>query len=158
MQLGVVQTVYANGASTRHLREVVGCDVAIARTGVKHLHHEAAKHGIGIYFEANGHGTVLFDGRLLAALEEVGSIPPPPSPRGKKNRLIFSFVPCSCSLTPCTAVSTKVFCLLSVPQMYSMYRPVLHCQTAVLDMWPPESTARSTDKLDLTDTRCHLGT
>jgi hypothetical protein len=27
-------------------------------TGVKHLHHEAQKFDIGVYFEANGHGTV----------------------------------------------------------------------------------------------------
>ena len=29
-------------------------------TGVKHLHHAAEQYGIGVYFEANGHGTVLF--------------------------------------------------------------------------------------------------
>ncbi|VDL69012.1 unnamed protein product, partial [Nippostrongylus brasiliensis] len=29
-------------------------------TGVKHLHHAAQKFDIGIYFEANGHGTVVF--------------------------------------------------------------------------------------------------
>ena len=33
----------------------------IAKTGVKHLHHAAVEHfDIGIYFEANGHGTVVF--------------------------------------------------------------------------------------------------
>lgn len=32
-----------------------------APTGVKHLHHAAAeRYDIGVYFEANGHGTVLF--------------------------------------------------------------------------------------------------
>lgn len=29
------------------------------RTGVKHLHSAAAEHDVGIYFESNGHGTVL---------------------------------------------------------------------------------------------------
>jgi phosphoacetylglucosamine mutase len=29
-------------------------------TGVKHLHHAAENYNIGVYFEANGHGTVLF--------------------------------------------------------------------------------------------------
>ncbi len=29
-------------------------------TGVKHLHHAAERFDIGIYFEANGHGTVVF--------------------------------------------------------------------------------------------------
>ncbi|XP_029653359.2 phosphoacetylglucosamine mutase [Octopus sinensis] len=35
-------------------------DVACTPTGVKHLHHKAQEYDIGIYFEANGHGTVLF--------------------------------------------------------------------------------------------------
>lgn len=77
MQLGVVQTVYANGASTSYLQDVLRCTVAIARTGVKHLHHEAAKFGIGIYFEANGHGTILFSGDLITLLSEVRYIPGP---------------------------------------------------------------------------------
>lgn len=29
-------------------------------TGVKHLHHAAEHFDVGVYFEANGHGTVLF--------------------------------------------------------------------------------------------------
>lgn len=32
--------------------------VACVPTGVKHLHHKAADFDIGVYFEANGHGTV----------------------------------------------------------------------------------------------------
>lgn len=27
---------------------------------MKHLHHKANDYDVGIYFEANGHGTVLF--------------------------------------------------------------------------------------------------
>jgi phosphoacetylglucosamine mutase len=35
--------------------------VLIAKTSVKHLHHAAVEHfDIGIYFEAYGHGTVVF--------------------------------------------------------------------------------------------------
>lgn len=34
----------------------VGC----VSTGVKHLHHKALDYDIGVYFEANGHGTVIF--------------------------------------------------------------------------------------------------
>ena len=30
------------------------------KTGVKYLHGEAHKYDVGVYFEANGHGTVLF--------------------------------------------------------------------------------------------------
>jgi phosphoacetylglucosamine mutase len=34
--------------------------VLIAKTGVKHVHAAAHSFDIGVYFEANGHGTVLF--------------------------------------------------------------------------------------------------
>lgn len=60
LKLGVVQTAYANGASTAFLR-AQGVDCVFACTGVKNLHHEAAvNYDIGVYFEANGHGTILF--------------------------------------------------------------------------------------------------
>ncbi|KAG5724644.1 hypothetical protein E4T56_gene3704 [Termitomyces sp. T112] len=58
IKVGIVQTAYANGASTKYLsgRLPVKC----VATGVKHLHHAAEHFDIGVYFEANGHGTVLF--------------------------------------------------------------------------------------------------
>ena len=37
-------------------------------TGVKHLHHAAEHYDIGVYFEANGHGTVLFSPETLEKL------------------------------------------------------------------------------------------
>lgn len=39
--------------------------------GVKYLHHEAKAFDIGIYFEANGHGTVLFKPTLLQRLQDM---------------------------------------------------------------------------------------
>lgn len=66
--IGVVQTAYANGNSTRYLVEAVGCEVAVTPTGVKHLHKAAHNFDIGIYFEANGHGTVLFNKSFMEAL------------------------------------------------------------------------------------------
>ena len=62
LKLGVVQTAYANGASTTYLKHILGEDrVLIAKTGVKYVHEAAHHHfDIGVYFEANGHGTVLF--------------------------------------------------------------------------------------------------
>ena len=62
-----MQTAYANGASTRYLAGL-GLTVARTRTGVKHLHAAAEAFDIGIYFEANGHGTVLFGHRVLQRL------------------------------------------------------------------------------------------
>eukprot|EP00904_Undaria_pinnatifida_P011484 jgi/Undpi1/7466/HiC_scaffold_22.g09939.m1 len=68
--MSVVQTAYANGGSTQYLRSN-GVPVAMAKTGVKFVHHEAEKYDVGIYFEANGHGTVLFKDKVLARLTEM---------------------------------------------------------------------------------------
>lgn len=66
--LGIVQTAYANGASTDFLRKF-GLEVVVTPTGVKYLHEKAARYDIGIYFEANGHGTILFSEQFLCWLE-----------------------------------------------------------------------------------------
>lgn len=42
-----------------------------AATGVKHLHQKAEKYDIGVYFEANGHGTVIFNSMFLNKLEAI---------------------------------------------------------------------------------------
>ncbi|XP_066468576.1 phosphoacetylglucosamine mutase isoform X2 [Tiliqua scincoides] len=60
LTMAVVQTAYANGSSTSYLEESLKVPVHCAKTGVKHLHHKAKGFDIGVYFEANGHGTVLF--------------------------------------------------------------------------------------------------
>ncbi|XP_051853287.1 phosphoacetylglucosamine mutase [Antechinus flavipes] len=60
LKIGVVQTAYANGSSTQYLEEIMKVPVHCTKTGVKHLHHKAQEFDIGVYFEANGHGTVLF--------------------------------------------------------------------------------------------------
>ncbi|XP_065556751.1 phosphoacetylglucosamine mutase-like [Artemia franciscana] len=60
LNLGLVQTAYANGSSTHYISENLKVPVACVPTGVKHLHHKATNFDIGIYFEANGHGTVVF--------------------------------------------------------------------------------------------------
>lgn len=67
-RLGVVQTAYANGASTDYLKNL-GLDVVFTPTGVKYLHEKATEYDIGIYFEANGHGTILFSDDVLFWLE-----------------------------------------------------------------------------------------
>ncbi|KAK6465190.1 Phosphoacetylglucosamine mutase [Scheffersomyces coipomensis] len=60
LNIGVVQTAYANGSSTQYIEDELKIPVRCTPTGVKHLHHEAEKFDVGIYFEANGHGTVVF--------------------------------------------------------------------------------------------------
>jgi len=76
-RIGVVQTAYANGASTDYITRTLGLETACTPTGVKHLHHVAKGFDVGIYFESNGHGTVLFKPAMVARLldgldEQVG--------------------------------------------------------------------------------------
>ncbi|KAJ2813006.1 hypothetical protein GGI24_006594, partial [Coemansia furcata] len=73
LQVGVVQTAYANGSSTSYIKDTLRLPTVFAKTGVKHLHHEAEKMSIGAYFEANGHGTVLFN---PCAVEKLRAIRP----------------------------------------------------------------------------------
>jgi phosphoacetylglucosamine mutase len=58
IQVSVVQTAYANGASSIFLKSR-GVQSHCVPTGVKHLHHKALDADVGVYFEANGHGSVL---------------------------------------------------------------------------------------------------
>uniref|UniRef100_A0A668AS06 Phosphoacetylglucosamine mutase n=1 Tax=Myripristis murdjan TaxID=586833 RepID=A0A668AS06_9TELE len=60
LKMAVVQTAYANGSSTQYLENTMKVIMKCTKTGVKHLHHAAQEFDIGVYFESNGHGTVLF--------------------------------------------------------------------------------------------------
>lgn len=71
LSMGVVQTAYANGASSQYLHDTMKIEIACVPTGVKHLHHKAADFDIGVYFEANGHGTVLFKEGAVHRLTEL---------------------------------------------------------------------------------------
>ncbi|SGY15079.1 BQ5605_C013g07236 [Microbotryum silenes-dioicae] len=82
VKVGVVQTAYANGASTEYLTEKLKVPVTCTPTGVKYLHHAAESYDIGVYFEANGHGTVLFSPRCLSLIE-ASAIPPTASEASK---------------------------------------------------------------------------
>lgn len=68
LRIGVVQTAYANGASTDYITKTLHLPVICTPTGVKHLHHAATQFDVGVYFEANGHGTVLFNNGALDRL------------------------------------------------------------------------------------------
>lgn len=50
--------------------------VTCTPTGVKHLHHVAETFDIGVYFEANGHGTVLFSDKAVSAFKSSSSTSP----------------------------------------------------------------------------------
>ncbi|MBW0507933.1 hypothetical protein O181_047648 [Austropuccinia psidii MF-1] len=74
LHIGVVQTAYANGNSTRYIEKELGLPITCTPTGVKHLHHAAQAYDIGIYFEANGHGTVLFSDDLIKKLSTTSKL------------------------------------------------------------------------------------
>lgn len=57
--------VHSNGGWWMFFQKV---PVACVPTGVKHLHHRAQDFDIGVYFEANGHGTV--SNRLPASIRQ----------------------------------------------------------------------------------------
>lgn len=70
LRIGVVQTAYANGSSTEYITSQLKLPVECTPTGVKYLHHAAQSFDIGVYFEANGHGTVIFSDDAVRALKE----------------------------------------------------------------------------------------
>jgi len=41
---------------------------------VKHLHHKAKDYDVGVYFEANGHGTLLFKNEVGELIQNQLSI------------------------------------------------------------------------------------
>lgn len=70
VRIGVVQTAYANGASTAYIEKNLQLPVVFTPTGVKHLHHAACQFDVGVYFEANGHGTVVFSTEAMRLFRE----------------------------------------------------------------------------------------
>ncbi|CAD6957263.1 unnamed protein product [Tilletia controversa] len=78
LEVGCVQTAYANGSSTKYLAKR-NVPIKCTPTGVKHLHHAAEAYDIGVYFEANGHGTVVFSPSALSTIKTALESPPTPA-------------------------------------------------------------------------------
>lgn len=104
LRVGVVQTAYANGSSTDWMRKVCGPEnVIIVPTGVKYLHEEAKKSfDVGIYFEANGHGTVLFSQKFHKLIQ---SSSPSSAEEEKENLVILKSLVASINPTVGDAIS-----------------------------------------------------
>lgn len=83
LKVGCVQTAYANGSSTKYLKQRV--PVTCTPTGVKYLHHAAEMYDVGIYFEANGHGTILFSPSAQRKIRE--ALPDSPAAEDALNQL-----------------------------------------------------------------------
>jgi len=65
LTIGFVYTGYTNSACVEYVKSLpfppyVCVSCVCTATGVKHLHAEAEKYDVGVYFEQNGHGNVLF--------------------------------------------------------------------------------------------------
>ncbi|KAA8644782.1 hypothetical protein EYZ11_005145 [Aspergillus tanneri] len=69
LKIGVIQTAYANGSSTDYIEKVLKLPSVCTNTGVKHLHHAALRFDVGVYFEANGHGTITFSENALKTIK-----------------------------------------------------------------------------------------
>eukprot|EP00802_Teleaulax_amphioxeia_P013720 Tamp_13774.p1 GENE.Tamp_13774~~Tamp_13774.p1 ORF type:complete len:549 (+),score=148.10 Tamp_13774:227-1648(+) len=143
LSLGVVQTAYANGASTiflkKALAEVGGSwDIASVATGVKYLHHRALDFDIGVYFEANGHGTVLFSDAArsvigkTAASERAAGVPLGPASRLEAvSKLINPAIGDALS-DLLAVVAVLISENLSIAQMAGMYQDLPSRMTKVL--------------------------
>eukprot|EP00452_MALV-II_sp_L67-6_P000101 gene101-185_t len=74
LSVGLVQTGYANGASSAYAQKVLnGTPVIFANTGVKYCHAKAKNLDVGIYFEANGHGTIVFSANFVKQVTQISS-------------------------------------------------------------------------------------
>lgn len=73
--LAAVQTAYANGGSAAFLTTSLGGDVIVVTTptGVKHLHAAAEHHHVALYWEANGHGSILFSAKAREAIAQAAA-------------------------------------------------------------------------------------
>ncbi|RZK45546.1 MAG: hypothetical protein EOO97_00885, partial [Pedobacter sp.] len=72
--IGAALTAYANGAAQVYYRDTLKVTLMIEPTGVKYLHRAAENFDIGIYFESNGHGTVVYNHDKIHHLEEAVKI------------------------------------------------------------------------------------
>lgn len=66
LQIAYVYTGYTNDACVEYVKTLkfpskTQVTHFCTATGVKHLHNKASKYDIGVYFEQNGHGNVIFN-------------------------------------------------------------------------------------------------
>ena len=66
--MAVVITQYSNYALVNYLKKK-NVNIIITPTGVKYTHIEAMKYDVGIYFESNGHGTLMIKEKFLEKIK-----------------------------------------------------------------------------------------
>lgn len=69
-KVGIIYTAYSNMAYVDYARQVLKLETEIAKTGVKFSHAKAKLYDIGIYFESNGHGTIIFKKSTIELLDK----------------------------------------------------------------------------------------
>jgi len=77
--IGFIYTGYTNNACLEYVKSLhfpsnVTVSFICTSTGVKHLHKEAIKYDVGVYFEQNGHGNVLFRNILVDELQIISQL------------------------------------------------------------------------------------
>jgi len=72
--IGAALTAYANGAAQKYYTDVLKVKLMIEPTGVKYLHRAAENFDIGVYFESNGHGTVVYHHDKIHRLKDAVKI------------------------------------------------------------------------------------
>ncbi|KXN67226.1 hypothetical protein CONCODRAFT_43113 [Conidiobolus coronatus NRRL 28638] len=70
LKIGVIQSPYANGSSTRYLTEVLELPVTISKACARNFHYNFETYDIGIYFEPKGHGDILFSPSTLKSIKD----------------------------------------------------------------------------------------
>lgn len=73
VSIGVVYTAYSNNAFVKYSTDVLHLGAKIAKTGVKFSHAIAHEYDIGIYFESNGHGTLVYNPTVAKLLQIAAS-------------------------------------------------------------------------------------
>uniref|UniRef100_A0A7S0ZD40 phosphoacetylglucosamine mutase n=1 Tax=Timspurckia oligopyrenoides TaxID=708627 RepID=A0A7S0ZD40_9RHOD len=70
LSVGVVLTAYSNGACVEYIESLEKVSLLMSKTGVKYLEKAAQLSDIGIYWEPNGHGSILFSRECMQRIDD----------------------------------------------------------------------------------------
>jgi phosphoacetylglucosamine mutase len=71
IKIGIICTAYSNGIFMNYIKEILGFELVITKTGVKYLHRQAKKYDIAVYFESNGHGTTYSSEEVFKKIQKL---------------------------------------------------------------------------------------
>lgn len=73
LTLQVIQTAYSNKMSENFIAGQLGVRVTTTATGVKNLMRKASNCDISIFFEANGHGSIIYNNKAKMTVEDTAN-------------------------------------------------------------------------------------